>query len=226
MLIITAYTKDLKDKAGNIKPIRIYDPNELESYRIQQANDFPKNRKKYSTPQGGEFIDWVDPNYDGLICFTDADMIQQRDITDEEMKIIAPERGEFTACYNSYPPRLLADAAKGLMPNEQKFVYDFDGDDYTEFQAGVIIAHNEDWQKLKDRYLFFYSAFCDQFKHHAMTQLLINWLIQEYFKLKIAPDWLHNGYWLTGTKAHRKNGKMWTDREVVFNHFKFNENYK
>lgn len=219
MLITTAYTPDLIGKTGNIEPCRIYEPEELESYRIQQENDFPQNRKKYSTPQGGEFIDWIDPDYDGLICFCDADVIQQREITPEEMKIIAPERGEFTACYNSYPPRLLKDAAKGLYPQSKPYRYK----GYIEIQAGVLIGWSEDWRSMKNWYLYLYTVFCNDFKHHAMTQHLISWIIQESFKLKIAPDWLHNGYWLTGTKAHRKDGKMWTDREVIFNHFKWNE---
>ena len=227
MKIVVKHTADLKDKIiPCVKSLhRHYDnyqvitfsPKKLATY----CNDFPNNRSSYYTAQGGEFIEWVTGD-DDVICLLDADTIMQRTMTEEEKWLMTPKEGEFLACYCSYPPATLDKAQRWLLCEKQIEV----DKSYVEFCAAFLIATKRTWMALRDIYVHEFFELKKIMKHHAMTQWLINRIVQKHFTLKIMPDNIHNAEWYKGTMAILNEKQLFINDElVVFNHFKFQDKY-
>lgn len=220
MKVITAITPNLSDKAqtlarslkkhGADHQIIIHKPEELETFRT----DWPLNRPFYCTAQGGEFMNWV--NYQGMICFIDADMSLQRIPTQAEYASFLPLPGEFTACPHAYPPVKLFESAI-----YKPWGVDVDPE-FIEIGAALLIADSSEWIKLRGYYLQYFPMITEAMKHHATTQWLISYIIQKHFKLKIGPEWLHNASWYQGSRATYKNRVLELNGSpVIFNHHKF-----
>lgn len=158
-------------------------------------------------------------DYEGLICLIDADTTIQRQLTEKELIKITPKKGEFTACLNCYPSVRLHESKEWLLPTEDFTV----NPKYIEISAAMLIAHSEDWKKMRDLYVSHFRDIKMKLKHHAATQWLISFLIQKHFSLKIGPDWLHNAIWYRGTKAELRKGVLTVhNNPVIFNHTKWN----
>jgi hypothetical protein len=139
-------------------------------------------------------------------------------MTEDELKEIIPVRGEFTACLHRYPAVKLEESKEWLLPVSDVKV----NPKYIEICAAMLIAHSDDWSKMKDIYVPMFHKMKKIFRHHAMTQWIISWIIQKHFKLKIGPEWLHNAIWYGGTNAVFVGDKLKVkDKEVVFNHTKW-----
>jgi len=132
----------------------VHQPEELATYR----KDWPKNRGFYCTAQGGEFMKWVD--YDGIICFIDADMHLQRLPTEQELKDFTPIKGQFSACLHAYPAIKLKDSGH-YMPHE------IDPEEFIEVGAALLIAHSDDWKKLRENYLEYFPTVTKTINHHS-----------------------------------------------------------
>lgn len=224
MKIVSCYTPNLRPFVGPLKEslskfapdhlVIEHEPEAIKSF----TPSWPRNRFMYCTAQGGEFLDLAEFQDGELICFIDADTIMQRPITEEELEIIRPEKGEFTANFVSYPPRSLNDVVKSLMCTSEVV----SRDSYLELSAACLIAHKEDWIKLRDIYIPFFKSIRKNMGHHATTQWLISHIIQWRFNMKIAPDWFHNAEWYDGTRAKMENTTLRVGRkDVCFNHTKF-----
>ena len=193
----------------------VHEPEQVETF----SQDWPDNRLFYCTAQGGEFMNFVD--YEGIICLIDADTTIQRGITDSELVGITPKRGQFTACLHAYPAVKLHESRQWLLPTEDFVV----NQKYIEISAAMLIAHSEDWKKMRDLYVRHFKVIKNKLRHHAATQWLISFLIQKHFSLKIGPAWLHNAIWYRGTKAEISKGMLVVrNTPVIFNHTKWNAN--
>lgn len=222
MKIVSCYTPNFRPLVGPLKEsLAKYAPDHLVIEHEPEAigtftMSWPRNRFFYVTAQGGEFLDLADFKDEEIICLIDADTIMQAPFPED----IRPEKGEFIACYASYPPRKLNEAVKSLLTSNEVV----SRDSYEEFSAAMLIAHKEDWQKLRATYVPMFKAMRRQMGHHATTQWIINHIIQWRFKLRIGPSWLHNASWYIGTEARYENVTLRVGKkDVIFDHYKFNK---
>jgi hypothetical protein len=212
MMIVSAYTPNLKDKKLPECHLIEHEPEEIETF----SEGWPDNRPFYCTAQGGEFMNFID--HEGIICLIDADTTIQRQPTEAEFSEFLPPRGQFTACLHSYPAIKLDESKNWLLPTQNIDV----NPKYLEISAAMLIAHSDDWKRLREIYVNRFQEMKTKMRHHAMTQWLISWIIQKHFGLKLGPEWLHNAIWYRGTRAKLIDGELFCqNKKVIFNHTKW-----
>lgn len=185
----------------------------------------PKNRKSYYSLQHGEFMDHYEFDYDEDILFIDSDMILQRPFNLN----FDFDEAQFFVTDSSFPATTLIEVIKNLDGMDQdNFIERYGIDDSeTEFCAGWMCAKARDWQILYNLCLREYEGFLSYFSHHAAWQLLINFMIINYFRVRIVNSLIQNADWYSGTAAKNVDDVLKIgDNTVYFNHTKFNGNYK
>ena len=191
---------------------------DIYTYRL----NYPKNRKSFVCPQGGEFIDYLDCDDNDIIIEIDADTIIQRAITETELLELIPDENEIISVYCANPQLTLYDVARNLkflnLENYEKFK------NLKEFTGSILIANRRTFVKLRDLIISEWDEFIKINTHHAGIQWLISKASHENFKIKILNNIFQCGIWYQTFNTSIRNHKLYIDDNVViFNHTQFND---
>ena len=181
--------------------------------------DYPKNRKGFVCPQGGEFIDYLDcASYD-IIIEIDADTVMQRAITEQELECLIPDYNQIIAVNGANPPVTLAEVAKNLKFKDTPTLHDGD----CEFAASFLVARAATFAELKDCVTLYWPMMLKICEHHAGIQWIISYLAHKFFDVKIIDSIYQCADWYIKFDTTKKDKKLYyKDKLVIFNHTKFN----
>lgn len=184
--------------------------------------DYPENRTDFVCPQGGEFISYLNCNDDDVIIQLDADMIMQREITEEELTKLIPEDNEIISVYSANPPESLYKVTKNLgfkKSEEYEYLKNFN-----EFTGSILIGNKKTFIKLRDLIISEWDEMIKINSHHAGIQWLISKVTHENLKIKIVDNIYQCGIWYLKFNTKIIDKKLYYNNNIViFNHTKFND---
>jgi len=184
--------------------------------------DYPKNRKDFVCPQGGEFIDYLDCKDDDVILQIDADTIMQREITEDELRELIPKEDEIISVMPANPQQTLYKVAENLkFDNLEQFKY---LEIFDEFAGSILIGNKKTFEKLRDNIISEWGELIKVNSHHAGIQWLISKIVHEKLKLKLIDNVYQCGNWYIKFNTSVFGHKLYLDDKIViFNHTQFND---
>lgn len=201
---------------------------DLKSYR----KGFPsrqKNRPFYVCAEGGEFLDYFKYDPEDIIVHIDADMIMQRPFFSWELyQIKSFKYGQVGGSYHSYPAYSLLEESEALRPQmEIKGIKKHYPNHWDKpiFCAGLVVATAQTYRDvIYHHYLHEIDSMIKIFDHHAMGQLLMNYVVYEHGNFVNLGHIFHLASWFTGMNKQTESvGDKLCYRGVpaLFNHHKF-----
>lgn len=199
---------------------------DMESYR----KGWPENRPFYVCAEGGEFLDYFDFDIHDIIIHIDADMVMQREFTDEELNKVKGIKGATVmGSFHTIPKTdLYGEYIKLLSPSEEYARQVFRKSwDLPVFCAGLIVARVMTYRAIRTHYMAMIDDMIKVFKHHAAGQWIMSYIVGNFFNYEDLGYVFHNAEWFINTNAsegpnnklvYRGNGK---EEVVLFNHTKF-----
>jgi len=198
--------------------------------------DWPNNRSVYFCSESGEFLKYFNFDDDEIIVHLDADMILQRPLSDEEDSDLNwIEQGEIAMSPSSYPPTTLREELFKLKPKRTYTAINemFPGvlGEMNLLCCGMIVARAKTYKAFSKIYLNHLDKMVQCFDHHAASQWLFNYLLEEniltFTKYRLNGTY-HNASWFIDTLTSEQDNQLIYDKDrvVLFNHTKFNKEYK
>lgn len=189
-----------------------------------------KKRKQFICLESGEFLDTIHfKNDDDVVILTDWDVTMQRPFTDFEMEFIRNLGDTFGVAKDSYSKAgtSLKESGKtdeGYLGINRIFSDVEEG--WTVYNTGVQIANVRTWKKFYKIWKSLYPRVSKECTHHAMGQMLFNYIVHKYSMVTEIPPTLHGGTWFENSPAKvtkTEIGRQLTCNKtvVVFNHHKF-----
>lgn len=158
-------------------------------------------KNKINCIQHGAFFSKININDssgddDPIIIFTDADIIMQRGLNEEEKAFLKTlKKGDFYVGMNESEKETLEDEAFKLGA-DQSFVKKLSKEIKRKriFNTGVMAAKKSTFKKLYNIYANEYPVWETHFKHYAKQQWIISYIIQSYsfFKVIEMPSSFHS----------------------------------
>lgn len=197
-------------------------------YYMQKKNiytyseNYPKNRVNFVCPQGGEFIDYLVCSDDDVIIQLDSDTIMQREMTEDELLKLIPEKDEIVSVYCAKPEMSLYQITKNLkFSNSEDYKY---LENLYEFTGSILIANKPTFIRLRDYVISEWDEMIKVNEHHAGIQWVISKVSREHLKVRILDNVYQCGIWYDTFNTYIKNRKLYIDNDVViFNHTQFND---
>lgn len=158
------------------------------------------NQDKIKSPnynyciQHGEFSEYlIEANDDDVIIFTDGDIIMQREINEKEIdQILNLSDNTFLANYNLFNGSTLLDyyeqfSSKDKLIDFLRKNFNIKIDDLKNMQemnTGILIGTKKNFTELCNLYKKYYEEAKKVNSHFSNQQMLINILINKFFKYK------------------------------------------
>jgi len=181
---------------------------------------YPSNRKVFITPQGGEFIDFLNVPDDEIVIQVDADCIMQRKMSPLELVDLIPDGNEIIATFPCNPPQTLEKVSKNL---HFRHTHYFPGMGEYEFCGAFLVARAGTFRRLRDLVVSKFDDLVDVNSHHAGIQFLISYIAYQEFDVRIVSNIYQVGDWYLHNYNFSRDGKnlLLNDEVVIFNHTKF-----
>lgn len=202
---------------------------------------WPDNRDVYFCSESGEFMDYFNFDDEEIIIHLDGDMILQRPLSEGETNLFKHlEDNEVAMSPYTLPVANLRDEIYKLKPRKgyEKINADFPGRlGYAKSMCtGLVAANKYTWNKIRDYYVGYVDRLIGCFDHHAASQWLLNYIVNQSFTLYELSNVIHNAAWFVDTGAVdgdqllvenlNRIRPLDTKFIVVFNHTKFSKEYK
>ena len=181
------------------------------------------DRAYYVCLEGGEFIDLFDFQDTDLVIFSNVDITLQREFTAEELEWIhgLPE-DQMAMQYDAFPPRPIYDPDYITSP-EVWAICNEGNDSMVIHNCGVLVGRIGAWKRLYADFKGLYNAvkvFPPQ--HHAISQWVINYVLQVNDALTRLPNGFHEAHWWDNSEVHFQDGQYCLDGSpVLFAHHKY-----
>lgn len=174
------------------------------------------NKNPINCIQHGEFVNnkyISELSDDDIILFTDGDIIMQREMNQDELKLLELNDNEFFVGYNeSKNDNLLAESNR---LNKISSIYDSylgyeEWDKIPCYNTGVLAGKISSWKKLFQLYTRKWNFVDQTFIHYAKQQWLICMILYHNFNVKIMPYSFHtHGHYPLPSGTHIDNdGKL------------------
>ncbi|HEB41895.1 MAG TPA: hypothetical protein ENI08_02665 [Candidatus Dependentiae bacterium] len=133
---------------------------------------------------------------DDILIFTDTDIKIQRPFNESELKILAScEDGDVFVNFNMEEECILLDDAMVLEPNvtakelTEKYP---ELSIFKSYNTGVITANYKTYNQLYQKYNHYWPDFSPLLAAYVKQQVLLCYLIQKYFHVKVLPYTIHS----------------------------------
>ncbi len=175
---------DLKEKLNNIRFLRI-------------GSEQVKSPNPNTCMQHGGFLEVMDfINDDSIIIFTDTDIKVQRPFNKSELEILisCEDRDVFVNLNMSEEHTLLDDTQiipANITNNELIKKYP-EFSTFKTYNTGVIVANYKTYKQLYQKYNQYWPDFTPLFDSSVKIQILLSYVIQKYFQLRVLPYTIHS----------------------------------
>lgn len=183
-----------------------------------------KAPNKNTCMQHGGFLEALDfVKDDAVIIFTDTDIKIQRPFNESELKLLdSCEDGDVFVNLNMEEEHSLLDDTKiwpaNIATNELTKKYP-EFSKFKSYNTGVIIANHKTYKQLYQKYDQYWPDFSPLFDAYVKQQILLSYLIQKYFRLRVLPYAIHSqAYSVTIKKysSEKRIGYIGDDGTVGF----------
>jgi len=182
-----------------------------------------QNRPDFLSLEGGDFLEHFDFHDSNLVIFTNVDVTLQRKFTTRELETVySLGKQEMALQYDAFPPLELYDPHYITSP-EVWAVCDKADPGMVVHNVGVMVGRVSAWKRLYSEFVGLYNA-VKLFppRHHAISQWVINYILQVNGNLSRLPNGFHEAHWWTGNEVEFKDGQYRLfDKVVLFAHHKF-----
>ncbi len=147
--------------------------------------------------QHGGFLEALDfVNDDAIIIFTDTDIQIQRPFAESELQMLnSCEDGDIFVNFNMEEECILLDDAMTLDPNvtanELTRRYP-ELATFKSYNTGVIVANHKTYKQFYQRYNQYWPDFSPLLGAYVKQQVLLCYIIQKYFNLRVLPYAIHS----------------------------------
>ena len=142
--------------------------------------------------QHGEFLPLLDCTREDTVIYADGDMILNRPIDSEELKMITGlKSNQILLQYCVDSKETLEGEATRIRPTQDLSPLDQVAPNWrktTVYSTGVIIASHEAYSRLYGLYVELFPKISPFFNHYAIQQWVISYIIGNYgFEVKVLP---------------------------------------
>lgn len=156
-----------------------------------------KSPNQNACMQHGGFLEALDfVKDDAIIIFTDTDIKIQRSFNESELQMLTScEDGEAFVNFNTSEEDTLLDGAVMLTPNitisELTRRYP-EFSTLKSYNTGIIVANYRTYKQIYQKYNQYWPDFFPLFDAYVKQQLLLSYIIQKYFHLRMLPYTIHS----------------------------------
>lgn len=160
-----------------------------------------------------------------VIIFTDSDMMLQRPLHVDEMRLFQRlPAGAVCGAWNAGPGDTLADEARRLRPTRGREAIERDFPGFGPipcYNGGLLIARRPAWERLRREYMARWQQAAETFNHPSWIQWLINYAIHAagLERITLTPDWhCHFHYGVPSGVSRRGGLAYYEGRPVLWTH--------
>lgn len=163
-------------------------------------------------------------NDDAVIIFTDTDIKIQRPFSEADLKmLLACEDNEVLVNFNMSEDGVLLDETEELEPNitNKELVKKYpEFADFKSYNTGVLITNYRTYKNIYQKYNQYWPDFSLLFNSYVKQQLLLCYVIQKHFCVKVLPYTIHSQAHSSPVKKHSSSRRVGYIGEGILSGFK------